>query len=463
MKPMTAIRMSDEQNGFLTLLGMALRMVRRHSDRAERRGICLPSLNRKSAGFKKMSLSLGFVVSTCFVCLPSTLQAHSKPTPTATATPAPEARALFEKAQKSFQEKHYKDARNSLLELVGKFPVEDVIPKSKVLLAELEEDFETSLTQLKALAKEYNRRPEGKAALQDLAQRYYLADRYDEAAGAYRDFLKRYPNAKEEPEIRYWLGSSLLASDHTGEAVSEFDKGIQADREGPWAPKSYLALGGAFLKQRKYANAQKQFLKILDQYPRYGEMNQVFLKMGRTYEALGQTKEAHAAYKTLVEKFPRAIEVPEAQERIAVLEKDHPELSNRPHEVLWNQPEALPTITPVPVSTPKMTMAPPAPTMVPAVVPKPLVNPCPKTSYRVQVGVYTVRRFAEKTVRELKKAGYDPALLTVRGHGATDPTYKVRVGHYVDKDQARRAAEVIKRRVKLPTLVVEEPEHQLGV
>jgi hypothetical protein len=72
------------------------------------------------------------------------------------------------------------------------------------------------------------------------------------------------------------------------------------------------------------------------------------------------------------------------------------------------------------------------------------------------VGVYTVRRFAEGTVKELKKAGYDPTLLTMKGRGASNPIYKVRVGHYADKEQARRAAQLLQRRIKHPTLVVED-------
>jgi TolA-binding protein len=388
--------------------------------------------------------------------------AKPSPAPTATATPAPEARALFEKAQNSLHEKRYKDARNSLLELIGKFPVEDVIPKSKVLLAEIEEDFETSLTQLKALAKEYNHQPEGKTALRDLAQRYYLADRYAESADAYKDYLKRYPDQPEEAEIRYWYGTSLMADGHTGEAVSEFDKSIRADGQGPWAPKAYLSLGGAYLKQRKYENAQKQFLKILDQYPRYCEMNQVFLKMGRTYEALNQPKEAHAAYKTLLEKYPKAMEVAEAQERIGELEKADPGLAVTPHLVLWHEPTPLPTITPVSLSAPIKQVRKPEPTVVPTVTPKPRVvsavvsKAAPQRPFHVQVGVYTVRRFAEGTVKELKKAGYDPTLLTMKGRGASNPIYKVRVGHYADKEQARRAAQLLQRRIKHPTLVVED-------
>jgi cell division GTPase FtsZ len=67
-----------------------------------------------------------------------------------------------------------------------------------------------------------------------------------------------------------------------------------------------------------------------------------------------------------------------------------------------------------------------------------------------------VKRFADNTVKELKKAGYDPVLLTVKGRGATNLIYKVRVGRYAEKDQARRAAQVLQRRIKHVTLVVED-------
>lgn len=386
-------------------------------------------------------------------------QARAKhhPTPTPTATPAPEARALFERAQESFRAKRYKESRDRLLELIAKFPVEEIVPKSKVLLAEMEEDFEASLKELKDLAKEYKKRPEGRSALLDLIRRYYLADRYEEAAESGREFLKRYPGVPEEGEVRYWLGSSLLASDHLTDAVAEFNKALKNGDSGSWAAPTRLALGGAYLKQREYDLARRQFLRILDQYPRYGEMNQVLLKLGRSYEALDQPREARAAYLTLLERYPRSLEIAEAKERVATLEHDHPELRNQVHET-WATPGAAPTAA-VPEAAKVPAEAPP-PGRTSVTGKSPMTPATPRASakpFRVQVGVYTVKAFAEDTMKRLKKAGYTPTLLTVPGRGAADPTYKVRAGHYADREEAKRAANLLQRRLKLPTLVVEEP------
>ena len=49
--------------------------------------------------------------------------------------------ALFDKAKALFDQKHYDEARNSLGQLVAKYPTENFVPKAQLLLANLEEDF----------------------------------------------------------------------------------------------------------------------------------------------------------------------------------------------------------------------------------------------------------------------------------------------------------------------------------
>src|ERR1700722_339997 len=135
-------------------------------------------------------------------------------TPTPAGTPsAVTPSELFDKAQALFNEKHYQEARDSLGQLVAKYPTESFVPRARLLLANLEEDFSAATARFQMLAGEYEGSPEGDEAQKDLADRYYLADKYEEAAASYKDYIDQYPKSPDLPEIRYWLAWLYLAPD----------------------------------------------------------------------------------------------------------------------------------------------------------------------------------------------------------------------------------------------------------
>ncbi len=402
-----------------------------------------------------------------WVTLAAPAWARKEP-PTPTPTPNPTAQALFEKSQKAFREKRYRDAKDGLMQFVAKYPMENAIPQSRLILAELEQDFEVSVMQFKVLAQEYSHRKEGSEALKNLGARYYLADRYDEAVATYREYLKSYPKSPDEPEVHYWLGASLAALGDEKHAIGEFDKSIKRDPEGKWAPKSYLALGNAYLKETKYDNAKRQYLKILDRYPMCEELNQVYLKLGRTYEALNRPQEAHAAYATLLSRYAKSIEAPEAQERCRDLETRNPQLAAQavvmtPTTVPTPADQIRPTPGPSPTGTPEAESFQGDPTPVPTAGMADKPTPIPvqvrvdsSNPFRVQVGVFTKRAYADQTIQKLHKAGYRAEVVEVKNPDTTFTTLKVRLGHYPDRETARKTSLEVKRRSGIPAIVVEE-------
>ena len=78
-------------------------------------------------------------------------------TPLTAQTPTPASSGdspavLFDKAQKLFDEKHYQEARTSLSELVAEHPMESFVPRARLLLANLEEDFTAATARFQMLA-----------------------------------------------------------------------------------------------------------------------------------------------------------------------------------------------------------------------------------------------------------------------------------------------------------------------
>ncbi len=391
---------------------------------------------------------LGCSLSLCIPCICGYLM--PLPSFAIQATPvttADSGQSLYDKAQKLFQEKNYKQAKDSLNQLVAKYPMGDFIPKARLLLANLQEDFTVSTVQFRELATEYSARPEGEEAQKDLGSRYYLADKYDEAADSYKEFLDHYPKSNSMPEVRYWYASSLLALDKNQEALDEYQKVLNDSPDSPWAPKALLGTGNAYFKMKKYQDAEKRYLKILDQYHFYDEMNLVYLKLGQTYESEQKWKEAHAAYQTLIQQYPQAFEVSEARGRLQELEKEHADL-----------PPAAEAQAPEPTATPVVVASEPTVTPVPTETAQ---EAAPETDaiskpFHVQVGVYSKKLYVDKAQKGVRKAGYKPYVVTVKAGDMPYPMYKVRVGDFADKVSAQKFADELTKKLKEKAIVVED-------
>src|SRR5580658_3854408 len=369
--------------------------------------------------------------------------------PDPTATPE-DTHSLFEKAQKLFDQKNYKESKDILNQLVAKHPMEDFIPKARLLLANLQEDFNVSIAQFKDLAAEYNEKPEGEEAQKDLGARYYLADKYEDAADSYKEFLDTYPKSASLPEIHYWYASSLLALDQNQEAADQFNKVLSDAKDSPWAPKALLGMGTAYFKMKKYSDARNQYLRILDQYHLYDELNLVYLRLGQAYEAEKKWKEAHAAYQTLIQQYPKSFEVEEARGRLRDLESQHADL---PHAVEAEAPLPTPTETAASVeATPTVEVAesssePDSESSATNVASKP---------FQVQVGVYSKKSNVDKTRRLIRKAGYSSYIVTAKQEGVPYTYYKVRVGHFSDRASAEKVAKELARKTGEKAIVIED-------
>jgi len=368
-------------------------------------------------------------------------------------------RSLFEKGEKFFKEKNYKEAKRALNQVVAKAsPLEDYIPKARLLLANLQDDFTVSIGQFRTLSAEYAKSPTGEEAQRSLGSRYYLADKYEEAIASYREFLEDYPKSLATPEVRYWYASSLMALDKNREALDEFKRVVEKSPDSAWAPKSLLAMATLSLRLGRAEDAQRYLLRILDQYRLYEEMNLVYLKLGQAYEARRMPKEALAAYRTLEQDHPRSFEVTEAKIRRESIERDHPELLGKAAA-----PEALPTPTPVLVARPSPEEEPsPTPSEetiveapLPTATPVPVEAGVPKP-FHVQVGVFSKSANAKKKREELEAAGYKGYTVLVKDPAMPYPLLKVRIGHFEDRAGAEGLARELTRKLKEKVIVVED-------
>jgi tol-pal system protein YbgF len=103
----------------------------------------------------------------------------------------------------------------------------------------------------------------------DLAYGYMLHKDYAQAEGAFRDFLKKYPNERLLPDAQYWLGES-------------------------------------FYQRQRYRDAAESFLAVSTKHDRSGKAPDSLLRLGQSLAALNQKEAACATLSEVGRKYPKA-------------------------------------------------------------------------------------------------------------------------------------------------------------
>jgi len=374
-------------------------------------------------------------------------------TPNATPGSGEDAQSLFAKAKDYFNQKNYDQAREDFSRFVAEHPMDQMIPQAKLLLARMEQDFNASTKEFAQLAQEYADKPEGAEAQKDLGARFYLADKYGDAALTYGEFLKTHPQSASAPEARYWYACSLYSLDKCQEAVTEFAEVAEDSPESPWAPKALLAEGNTYVKLNLYSLAEKQYLRVMERYPLFSEMNLVYYRLGRVYELEGKTVQAHAAYTNLLAQYPRALEAEDAGQRMTALEKINPSLTpivQIPAPTPTENLAAVPGNTPVPAETPDSDIS-TTETASEATAQTNAANP-----FHVQIGVYSNKKFMAATLKKFQRAGYHLKVLKMKTEDMAYPLYKVRMGNFPDHASALKASQAFTKKTRIKTFVVED-------
>lgn len=103
----------------------------------------------------------------------------------------------------------------------------------------------------------------------DLAYGYMLRKDYALAEQSFRDFLKKYPNERLQPDAQYWLGESLY-------------------------------------QRQRYRDAAESFLAVSTKHERAGKAPDSLLRLGQSLAALNQKEAACATLSEVGRKYPKA-------------------------------------------------------------------------------------------------------------------------------------------------------------
>jgi outer membrane protein assembly factor BamD len=175
-----------------------------------------------------------------------------------------------------------------------------------------------------------------------IAEAYFLAEQYVEAAASFEDFLKQHPTHSRTQEALYYLGRSyynqILSPDRdqtaTRNALVTFETFLrrypQAKERGEIQTfidhcrerlaEQQFAVGEFYLRTHHPEAAADRFKDLLRDFPETRDRDRVWFHLGKAYLRAGQRQEAVTAFNTLYRDFPGSEYVQRAQK---FLEKNY--------------------------------------------------------------------------------------------------------------------------------------------
>lgn len=136
-----------------------------------------------------------------------------------------------------------------------------------------------------------------------------ITDRTQEAIGAAQDFLARYPDDPQEPEVRYYLAQGLKASGQNGEALRQVLLFLREEKaktqEEPevwsyWQQRVGNEIANELYKEGDYVKALDVYLSLAKLDPSPAWQIPVKYQVAITYEHLLQPEKAVATYNDIL-------------------------------------------------------------------------------------------------------------------------------------------------------------------
>jgi outer membrane protein assembly factor BamD len=167
------------------------------------------------------------------------------------------------------------------------------------------------------------------------------------AIAEYRDFLTFFPNHPRADYAQYQVAlgyfqqakSSDRDQEPTRAALGEVERLIELYRNSLYAEEGRNLLeqcherladhefrvGSFYLKSRKACRgAIARFKIVLEEYPTYSKVDEVFFHLGEAYQLCRSPMEAMPYYQQVIDNFPDSALLEKAQERLEELKKQAP-------------------------------------------------------------------------------------------------------------------------------------------
>jgi TolA-binding protein len=256
--------------------------------------------------------------------------------------------ALLIDADASAAQARYPEAQAALEHLVQEFPDHPVSASATKLLAwtyaRQGRDSLAISTEERLLAR-YGATGNSEimaAAFLDIAHERFNQKRYKEAAGAYEDFLRRFPGHPRRLLALYQSGLCYQRLDRAGDAADRWEAIVRDSATAPLAERAWARVGDVYFQAERYEDARRCYRGLLEHFAGSSAASLAMLRLAQCEYNAGRDGPALEAFSNVIERFPGT---PAAREATRGTERALYRLSQGPKgaEVLAQLVEQYPT------------------------------------------------------------------------------------------------------------------------
>lgn len=121
------------------------------------------------------------------------------------------------------------------------------------------------------------------------------------------------------PDNSYKLAFDAFKGGDNAKARDLFNKFTEQFPDNKLAANARYWVGETYYLEKNYEQAALEFQRVITEYPGKEKVPAAMLKQGLAFKELGDSKSAKFIIKELIEKFPKAEEIPAAKEALQKL------------------------------------------------------------------------------------------------------------------------------------------------
>ncbi len=121
----------------------------------------------------------------------------------------------------------------------------------------------------------------------------------------------------EEQQRLYNEAFEVLKSGDYDAAIEAFQKVIDANLQGSWAPSAFFWQGETYYVKQDYQAAAKSYNELIQRYPDSGRLSDAKLKLGYIAQEMGDRQAARQRFNEVISDYPDSQAAGLARQRLA--------------------------------------------------------------------------------------------------------------------------------------------------
>jgi TolA-binding protein len=213
----------------------------------------------------------------------------------------------------------YDEAQSTLERLAKEFPDHSVAASATQLLAwtyaRQGQDSLAIATEERLLARWGATGDEAivSGAFLDIAHARFNQKRYREAAGAYEDFLRRWPAHPQRSSALYQAGLCYLRLDRAGDAVDRWESLVRDSASAAISERAWARAGDVYFQAEKFDEARRCYRGLLEHFGASPAAGLASLRLAQCEYNAGQDAAALEGFSATIQRFPGTPYAKEAQ------------------------------------------------------------------------------------------------------------------------------------------------------